>query len=255
MALQPIESMKKVGYLKEVGEFVEWAAHYVEENQLAGQQGWLEHLEAYEWKNVGWCEGIHDRMRLAKRFETLWRPGLLSRFDQAVKQTLEWGGMKPFGGIKSLQDSCTLLDQFSNKSAASNWEKLHEGRIATVSKVYEMYDLDSWIIYDSRVSRVLARLARKWWDKIGSEECERWLRFPQARGRSGDKPEKGFHLASDKQANLAFIYASWIAQAIAKRLNEMEIMHPQTDPKWRTFHIEMVLFTLGRAEEKKYRVD
>lgn len=123
--------------------------------------------------------------------------------------------------------------------------------VASVSKVYEMHDLGSWTIYDSRVATGLALLVQSWWDHLGGDELGDLLRFPCPLPRSGREPPAGFpRLRTPPQARLGFIYASWLCKALASRLNE-SFGPPLPDTRWSPYHVEMVMWMLGKVRGHK----
>ena len=100
-------------------------------------------------------------------------------FCQVVREVCEWGEMKAFEDhqIGSIAASIRLLDDLRDGKDVS-LRDLFIDRVASVTKVYEMHDPHSWMIYDSRVARGLAYLVRVWWEGIGNERREDLLRFP-----------------------------------------------------------------------------
>ena len=161
---------------------------------------------------------------------------------------VDWGGIrKRFSTheLPGMRASLAALGE-SASSETVEWANLYEGRIASVSKVYEMYDLSYWTIYDSRVSKALQCLVQGWWDVSRYDAGENLLRFPLAPAQ-GDAVKKlvGFpERTSPDQYKLAFVYASWLAKAIAERL-EVDSTVEQPGEPWYPFHVEMVMFTLG----------
>jgi len=114
-------------------------------------------------------------------------------------------------------------------------------RIASISKIYEMWNPAAWVIYDSYCAKGLQWLVSQLWNQNGNRTHANILKFPWPPGRVG-APVSGFpRLGTQQQARLGFIYASWLCRAIAERLNE----NGNQQLQWQAYHIEMVAFQIG----------
>jgi len=141
-----------------------------------------------------------------------------------------------------LQRSLHILNNLNH----NNYENVYSGRIASMSKIYEMWHPANWVIYDSYCARGLQWLVSQWWNLPGNYNTyEDILRLPSPPGRA-IRPVDGFPRLNTQhslQATLGFIYASWLCRAIATQLN-IGGNHAQ-DITWQAYHIEMVAFQLG----------
>jgi hypothetical protein len=205
--------------------FPEWAAKSVD---------WAGLVRGYQW-NGDWRVGISARRRFASLLHSA---ADHDRLLAVMDEIRSWGGLRPFGRDLSAEvaRSLSILDALATSDAAPPRD-LCGTRIATVSKVYAMYDLRRWVIYDSRVAWALASLLHDWSrDTAGPP-----IGFPQPQGRNG-QPFPGVPaLASARQGALAFVYASWLCQSIATRIDAV-----CPDPAgWSATHVEMALFTIG----------
>jgi hypothetical protein len=160
----------------------------------------------------------------------------------AVAKIVNWGSLPPLSpeAVERVLGSLPVLDQLAITDEPP--AALYADRIPAVSKVYAMYELSRWVIYDSRVARGLALLVS---EAVGSGSLPSALVFPQPRGRTGLRPNGFPMLGTEKQARLGFIYASWFAQDLADQIDL-----PCPNPAgWDVRHVEMVLFMLGRPTD------
>jgi hypothetical protein len=210
--------------------FPAWAAESLD---------WAGLLRGYKW-NGDWSDGISARRRFASLLHSAADDDHLLTVMDDIRS---WGGLRPIGQHLSglIAGSLSLLDALATSDAAPPRD-LCGARIATASKVYAMYDLRRWVIYDSRVAWALASLLQDWSrDTAGPP-----IRFPQPQGRSG-QPFPGVPTgASPRQGALAFVYASWLCQSIATRITAV-----CPDPAgWSATHVEMALFTIGDPKSR-----
>jgi hypothetical protein len=205
--------------------FPEWAAESLD---------WAGLLRGYKW-NGDWSAGISTRRTFASLLHS---DGEHDHLLTVMDDIRSWGGLRPLGPRLSLEiaHSLPILDALARSDAAPPRD-LCGTRIATASKVYAMYDLHRWVIYDSRVAWALASLLHDWNGGAAGPS----IRFPQPQGRNG-RPFPGVPtLASARQGALAFVYASWLCQSIATRIAAV-----CPDPAgWSATHVEMALFTIG----------
>ena len=197
-------------------------------------------LRRYQW-NGDWRVGISVRRRFANLVRSADDHGRLLGVMDEIRS---WGGLRPFGRDLSAEvaRSLSILDALATSDAAPPTD-LCGTRIAAVSKVYAMYDLRRWVIYDSRVAWALASLLDEWTgDSVGP-----LIGFPQPQGRNG-QPFPGVPAgASARQGALAFVYASWLSQSIATHIDAV-----CPDPAgWSAIHVEMALFTIGDPKTRR----
>jgi hypothetical protein len=205
--------------------FPEWAAESLD---------WAGLLRRYQW-NGDWRAGISARRRFASLLHSA---ADHDRLLGVMDEIRSCGGLRPLGRDLSAEvaRSLSILDALAATDAAPPRD-LCGTRIATTSKVYAMYDLRRWVIYDSRVAWALACLLRDWSrDTPGPP-----ISFPQPQGRNGQLFPGAPASASARQSALAFVYASWLCQAIATRIDGV---CPDA-AGWSATHVEMALFTIG----------
>ena len=195
---------------------------------------------------LGWAaarlhveRGLEDGIWARRRFESRLRSASdHDHLSTVMDEIRSWGGLRPLGPRLSgeIARSLPILDALATSEAAPPRE-LCGSRIATTSKVYAMYDLRRWVIYDSRVAWALASLLHRW----SREAAEPPIRFPQPPGRNARPFPEVPTLASARQGALAFVYASWLCQSIATTITAV-----CPDPTgWSATHVEMALFTIG----------
>lgn len=211
--------------------FPEWAAESLD---------WAGLLRRYWW-NGDWRAGISARRRFAS---LLCSAADDDRLLGAMDEIRSWGGLRPLGRrdlSAEVARSLSILDALAATDAAPPRD-LCGTRIATTSKVYAMYDLRRWVIYDSRVAWALASLLHDWSrDTAGPP-----IGFPQPQGRNGQPFPGAPASASARQGALAFVYASWLCRAIATRI---DAVCPDASG-WSATHVEMVLFTVGEPKTR-----
>jgi hypothetical protein len=202
----------------------------------SGLLDWPALLQGYEWNGADWRGGLD-----ARAFMHRWLAEAAGekKLADAVAAIVRWGGLPPISAeaVQRVLGSLPVLDELAvtNEPLAA----LYADRIPAVSKVYAMYDLSQWVIYDSRVARGLALLVRQ---AVGSGSLPPALVFPQPQGRTGLRPDGFPVLGTERQARLGFVYASWFAQDLAGQIDRA-----CPDPAgWDARHIEMALFMLGR---------
>ncbi len=163
-----------------------------------------------------------------------------------ANRILEWGGMQPLNDAMKLElmPSLSLLRKLANEELV-DFNKICVERLASITKIYEMSDLDNWVIYDSYCARGLQWLISEYWKASGSNKNEELLKLPWPPGKAKlNRPIAGFPRMGDKpplQKRLAFIYGSWLCKAIAERLAN----NCKNDFHWRPYHVEMLAFRIG----------
>jgi len=249
MALKIITPFMSDNYRTMISGFAGWVAEYVQSSRIQGRTGWMSQLQGYSWHG-DWREGISKRRKFHERMVCVQSE---QDFHQVAGDILSWGRMKPFGfeEVRSLRRSLTILDTLREGKDTPIHDLFIE-RVAASSKIYEMHDPASWVIYDSRVVRGLAILVTTWWKMNGRETMDSVLRFPWPPGRGDGRCPPGFpRVASTapNQPRLGFIYASWLLGAIAEKIRRMSRNSANAidqDFDWQAYHVEMVLFTLGK---------
>jgi hypothetical protein len=201
---------------------------------------WTEALRRYSFRGAGYQQGIETRLNFNERIRSCAAAELFT----AANEILEWGGMDSITNEmnQELGISLDCLDCIARNEMV-NLNDLCVERLASITKIYEMWDLDNWVIYDSFCARGLQWLISRFWQSTGHRTNERLLKLPWPPGRVGT-PIAGFPRTGDtapKQKRLAFIYGSWLCKAIAERLIATE----DNGFNWRPFHIEMIAFQLG----------
>jgi len=235
MALKPLQPFNYETFTSELGDSINQMMQLVENRQ---QGGWIGLLQRYRCRNSNFVKGNNERVIFHSHF--------LNASDREArtnlaKQILAWGKMPKLDDamIKNMDNSLQLL---KNDEISQDFENLYSKRISSISKVYEMWNLDSCVNYDSYCVRGLQWMVAQYWDQTKHREHESLLKFPWPKGRGG-KQISGFPvLSTPRQARLGFAYASWLCRNIAVRLNQQ-----QSRPfPWRTYHIEMAAYQLGR---------
>ncbi len=204
---------------------------------------WYSLLKNYNFEGKGFKDGEAKRFR----FHELLKKADGVKLVDVANLIMDWGNMKVVNEDMacSLQNSLDVLDRLSN-GCLNDFEDVREvcvRRIASITKIYEMWDLDNWIIYDSYCVRGLQWFISNFWQFPKHEINKKYLLFPWPRGRKGE-PVDGFPYIGDsapRQKQLGFIYSSWLCKCMANVLNRICFSHMQ----WRTFHVEMLAFQKG----------
>jgi hypothetical protein len=202
---------------------------------------WQNTLNRYTFHGRDYHWGEKVRIEFNKELSAYTEIGEL--FEIANK-ILNWGGMDDLTDSmkQNLADSLSCLKMLAQDKSI-DLERLCVDRLASITKVYEMWDINNWVIYDSYCARGLEWLIAGFWNQIGYRKNEDLLKLPWPPGRVGS-PVSGFPRAADtspKQKRLGFIYGSWLCKAIAERLTVID----SSRFYWRPYHIEMLAFQLG----------
>src|SRR3989338_1718296 len=201
---------------------------------------WRNTLRRYSFRGSDYQQGEKVRLEFNEKLSTCSGGEL---FDVA-NEILDWGDMDPLTDTmkRELRKSLNCLNRLAREEIIELTELCVE-RLASITKVYEMWDLGNWVIYDSYCARGLQWLISGLWNSLGYNEHERLLKLPWPPGRVGS-PVSGFPRTADtspKQKRLGFIYGSWLCKAIAERLTALE----NNAFHLRPYHIEMLAFQLG----------
>jgi hypothetical protein len=202
---------------------------------------WANRLKRYSFREQDYRAGKEVRLQFNKAFSYC---SSSRELHTVASEILEWGGMKPLNNSmkNDLQSSLSLLTSLA-KGESDNINQLCVERLASITKIYEMWDLNNWVIYDSYCVRGLQWLISNCWQSMAHSQNEDLLRLPWPPGRVGS-PVSGFPRAADgapKQKRLGFIYGSWLCEGIAEYLNRV----CGNDLRWRPYHIEMLAFQIG----------
>lgn len=202
---------------------------------------WLNTLKRYSFHDQDYQSGEGARLQFNKALSSCSGNDELYSIANRI---LDWGSMAPLTdtmkqGLKSSLSCLSLLA----KGEFSNIAQICVERLASITKVYEMWDLDNWVIYDSYCARGLQWLISDFWASVGHKQNEDLLKLPWPPGRVG-LPVAGFPRAADTaphQKRLGFVYGSWLCKAIAEHLADS----CNNDFHWRPYHVEMLAFQIG----------
>lgn len=234
MALRALQPFCYDHFVGELGSSLQDLFEVVESQQ---EGGWKGLLERYHFGAANYVKGNNTRVIFHSHF--LNASDRQSRTDVA-KQILSWGRMPKLDEamIKNMDNSLQLLN---DDEVGEELHQLYARRISSMSKVYEMWNPDAFIIYDAYRVRGLQWIVSQYWGDTQEKSHESLLKFPWPKGRRGEKIEGFPVLSTPRQARLGFAYASWFCRSIAEQLNRKR---PKRFP-WRTFHIEMAAYQLG----------
>ncbi|HDH98429.1 MAG TPA: hypothetical protein ENF70_04795 [Deltaproteobacteria bacterium] len=238
MALKKITTFTYRGFISEInGSALAIVDHF--ENKIPNF--WGDTLRRYSFREYDYRRGEQVRLQFSSEISSCKETDEL--FDVSNK-ILKWGGMKPLNDDmkQGLKRSLSCLDRLSEGKEVDLKELCVE-RLASITKIYEMWDLDNWVIYDSFCAIGLQWMVSDYWQSIGYRASEDLLKLPWPPGRSGS-PLIGFPKTGDtapNQKRLGFIYGSWLCKAIAEHLNASS----GQSFRWRPYHIEMIAFQIG----------
>lgn len=198
-------------------------------------QGWEAVLNRYAFRGMGRVEGEALRTQYHNAIRRV--PNGVGR-AQIMNDIVDWGGMARLCEPLANAVNATLdfLDDEQNLTVAD----VEGRRIASLSKVYEMWNPSLWIIYDSYCAKGLQWLVSSLWQMRQEVVLPEYLRFPCPPGRAHQSLDGFPLLGTHRQAALGFIYSSWLARALAEQLNNQNGWNG-----WQAFHVEMTLFQLG----------
>lgn len=242
MALHPITDFSFSGFKNALNETI---PHIVDLFLQDNGYTWWNILRNYRYDNTNWEAGQQRRLDF---HHSITQAGNHEEFLTVCNEILRWGKMKPLSTMmqNGVQASIGLLKQCENGVVANGIDNLCIERIASITKVYEMWNPREWIIYDSYCAKGLQYMVSQFWNNSENDMHRDILLFPWPPGRVG-RPLDGFpRLATPRQGRLAFFYGSWLCKAIAEKLNQINRQDAEWDMhKWETYHIEMVAFQLG----------
>lgn len=198
-------------------------------------EGWEAVLNRYEYRGIRRTEGETVRLR----YHNAIRQGAndMARIE-IMNQIMDWGRMGELDAPLANAANATLNSLDDEQTLTI--DNVEGRRIASLSKVYEMWNPSRWIIYDSYSSKGLQWLVSSLWRNQQQLVLPEYLRFPFPQGRAHNTLDDFPIIGSPRQAALGFVYSSWLARALAEQLNNQDGMND-----WQAFHIEMTLFQLG----------
>lgn len=273
MALEQIEPFCYRTYRDKTQDFALWLTNYVQINKIYGRVGWIAWFKNYKssWYPSGPIplKGVLQRAEFHRKLKASYdhynRSDDYKRFMDVVNEIMDWGNMDRYpSDSDSAEGIRWALYVLWNEKENLAWPPEHKdglrtGRIAAMSKLYEMFDPHKWTIYDSRVATALACLVQHFWKESGEEKDSEYLRFciPARKNKRDWKRPEGFRgCTTHLQACLAFIYASWLLRQIAEIMRSdlrygipptVKIQHAiqPLDGNWQVYHVEMALWMLG----------
>jgi hypothetical protein len=239
MALETLTPLTYSAFIEKTENSIQGIIDYFNNED---HEFWLKTLKTYSFRGQNFQSGEKTRLEFNEDLSSCSGD---EELNAVANRILEWGGMKPLSPNmrQELRPSLSLLKQLASGNVI-NISQLCVERLASITKVYEMYDLDNWIIYDSYCVRGLQWLISRYWKAIGFNKNEGLLKLPWPPGRSGF-PIDGFPRAADtapNQKRLGFIYGSWLCKGIAERLAT------NSDFCWQSYHLEMLAFQAGHIK-------
>ena len=238
MALKTIDPFTYSAFIAETGESIR---AIVDRFNNEDPEFWLNTLRRYSFREQDHQSGERVRLQFNKALSSC---SGNEELYAVANRILEWGGMPPLNGtMKQGLESSLLYLKLLAKGEPINLGQVCVERLASITKVYEMWDLNNWVIYDSYCVRGLQWLISVFWASVGHKENEGLLKLPWPPGRVG-LPVAGFPRAADTaphQKRLGFIYGSWLCKAIAERL----AITSNNSFHWRPYHVEMFAFQIG----------
>jgi hypothetical protein len=198
-------------------------------------QGWEAVLNRYTFGEIGRDEG--EAVRALYYNAIRQAPNDEDRI-QIMNQIVGWGRMAELGA--PLANAANVTLNFLDDEVNLTIENVESRRIASLSKVYEMWNPCKWIIYDSYSAKGLQWLVSTLWQNQEQPVFPEYLRFPFPRGRAHTTLDNFPVLGTPRQAALGFVYSSWLSRALAEQLSNQD-----GGEGWQAFNVEMTLFQLG----------
>lgn len=244
MALTLLSTFSYQAYITELGDAPERMVDVLRH----APDGWAGLLNSYRWRDLDAASGHAIRTQWHRQLRDAAGNARMAVAD-TILQTLGMRAMPPAMRL-GITQSLPLLDRLDDNLATFPVD-LYARRIASSSKIYEMWDPTRWVIYDAFFALGLQWLVRQYWREVDCERNEELLRFPRPSPRSlTRRPLDGFVGAPTVRQNaIAFIYASWLCRRIAEVLNARSLAQKNTPAFWQASRIEMVLFQLGHRTD------
>jgi len=246
MALRKINPFTYCAFKKEVGKT---ALGIINHFMKKDTDFWLNTLHNYSFRGSDYLQGQTVRIEFNKELTSY--TGNTQLFEIA-NRILGWGCLDPLSDSmrENLEASLNCLNTLAQDEDI-DLNNLCVDRLASITKIYEMWDIDNWVIYDSYCARGLEWLIAVYWKQIGYRQNEYQLLLPWTPGEVGTQVP-GFPIAAtSNQKRLGFIYGSWLCKVIAEHLTAMDI---SKSFHWRPYHIEMLAFQLGHEINDKKRI-
>ena len=271
--LKSINPFNYEQYCSEILDFPLWMVKYVQRNSINSCTGWVKHFEQYNFTGEKtWDMGVKYRRDFHGELHGILNSNTGSSQDivyTANRIVKDWGHINKGYKAKDGAGILEALEVLCSETTDPNWdEKIDKlfnftpsHRVASHSKIYEMFEPSQWSIYDSRVAIALACLVHQYWQekRLQPGLDPDYIRFPIAIGRDLRHPYADAFpsLGSRHQSAMAFIYASWLLRRVAEiiRSSPAEYGYPPTkqcsntydplDSNWQVYHIEMALWMMG----------
>ncbi|OGD52459.1 hypothetical protein A3K80_00040 [Candidatus Bathyarchaeota archaeon RBG_13_38_9] len=268
MTLSMISPFSYQNFETKFREFAAWIAAYIQTNQIHEQSGWLNQLKSYDYNKTHtntsstpcWQQGILSRDSFYTQLNnpTLTDVQLIDVVNNIISK---WGHMYPPYSLSSaalVRKALKAISSITNTSILTDLiikDLAVTGRVAARSKIFEMYVPTKWVIYDSRVANALACLTSKFTNN--TPDILSWP-IPQGRGKNFSRAPGYGGCHTKDQGSLGFIYASWLCYTVADTLRSNVVnfgcptfSYPAgtlsiPTNTWQTYHVEMVLFMIGK---------
>ena len=133
---------------------------------------WINTLKRYSFRDQDYRTGEKVRLQFNESFSCC---ASSEELHVVAGEILEWGGMKPLNDKmkNELHSSLSLLTCLA-KNRSNNINPLCVERLASITKLYEMWDLDNWIIYDSYCVRGLQWIISNYWQSVAYNQRKKW---------------------------------------------------------------------------------
>lgn len=240
--------------------FVQYIVHNIEHERIQGRQGWHEHFEAYEWprRGAGCKEGIaarrrfHDAISYVRESDNQDATRLKSQVCNAIA---EWGGIKApvsEGDADRIFSTIEILSAFRD-ARYIDCGNIFGRRVATASKAYYLADPWAWTIYDSRVAYALNQFAVAFKNENATafDRIRDHIVFAVPMSKTIGRKSFFGNIWNDRYAPQWFVRASLLLREVASALNAQSFPAPRyaidNGEGWALYHVEMVLFMLGKC--------
>lgn len=170
MALQMIEPLQADTYLQALGEFPDMIVDALFAHE---PEGWGAILERYSFGGMDRAAG--ELLRTDYNAQLRQAQTMTQRL-RIANNILAWGKMQPID--YDLADSCLAALDLLDTDVSLNPDMIEVRRIASVSKIYEMWAPEAWIIYDSYCAIGLQWLVSQVWSNRGDVVHAGLVRFP-----------------------------------------------------------------------------
>jgi hypothetical protein len=250
--------------------FVKYIIHIIEHEQIFGRKGWNKHFESYEWPlgrpdcigGISARKHFHNDITLARNSQGQGIAQLKRDICNAVSR---WGGINAQVSAEFTGKIFSTIEILSSSKSADyiDCKNIFGQRIATASKMYYLSDPWAWTIYDSRVAFALNQLSFSFQKSNAAafEQIQDRILFSVPESKGNNRKSLFNNRWNDRYASQWFIRASLLLREIATALNTHSLPAPQysiNDTEgWALYHVEMVLFMLGKqrwVDQRHYTV-